>query len=175
MLNKHIKKLATLTLSSLLIGAVHAEVFKIDVQVTAQKDQNLLTIKQNQELSFPEITVAQSTKEGATCAANGNANSVGFDGQTSSNANSLCPRLKGTLAQFQITGLPSSRIHVAVTATDQIKNGLEFTINGSANQQTLNTAGQYSRNVVGSLKLVDYDTVKTEVTTFEYEVVAYYT
>jgi len=175
MLNKHIKKLATLTFSSFLIGTVHAEVFKIDVQVTSQKDQNLLGIAQTQEMSFPELVVGKHTKQHSTCWSNVTGNQTGLDGEAASNGNSLCPRLSGKTAKFKMTGIPDSKIHVGVRVINSSKNGLKFAVDEITNQYNLSSTGELQLEVNGLITLSSSSLVKTQLTTFEYEFVAYYT
>ena len=169
-----IKNKVIATLVGLTSSAAIATTYTVDVSVTSQINQSLLQIKENNAMSFPEVTIAQESSIGSECIANGSANNLTANGTYTSNANSLCPRLTGRSSNFTLTGHPYAKVYVRVGAVEQIIDGLSFSVNSSDGSQTLNSGGYYYREVIGKIALVDPAATKTGIISFNYDFEAYY-
>lgn len=162
-------------LLGLMSSVTFATTYTIDVQVTSQINQSLLAITQKLEMRFPELTIAGDTQIGSACIANGFQNNY-LEGTTTytSNGNSLCPRLAGSSASFELIGLPNSNVLVKAFAPEQVKNGLSFTINDLETVEVLNSSGAFRHSVVGRITLVDPAATTTGVLSFNYDFEGYY-
>ncbi|GMM83184.1 hypothetical protein MTsN2n4_04110 [Pseudoalteromonas sp. MTN2-4] len=69
---------------------------------------------------FPTLYQTAATKEGAFCKANGKKNKRNAK-------RSLCPKMKGYSAEFEISGKPKTYVSIQLDA-DEYKQGLKFSI-----------------------------------------------
>jgi len=163
------------TFSALSINVL-AETYTVQVELNSTVGETPLTATQTQAMNYPVLNVDQATKEGSMCVANSKANEIGFDGQPTTNANSLCPGDTALYATVQFKGVPNAMIYLERSINTQDKNGVRFAHwDGQSYQYALNTTlpgetGSYNFNLWSSVTLLDKSQVTDAVMEFTYDI-----
>jgi len=171
-----------ISLCSLLAfsAASMAETYTVSVEMNSSIGETPLVAEQTQAMSYPVLEVNEATQEGSMCVASGQVNSTGFNGQTATNANSLCPGATGNGSIVQFTGVPNAIVTVERSIVSQELNGVRFAHydgNPWQNVSNLTLNGSDGIGITGlwsSVTLFDKSQATDSVMEFNYQISAAY-
>jgi len=177
-----------LKLSSLLATAfctlsinALAETYTVQVELNSTIGETPLVTEQTQAMSYPVLEVNEATKEGSICVASLEIfNDKGFDGETASNANSLCPNATALRAEIQFTGVPGAIITTHRSIPLQEQHGMRFahregeTLDLVSNLLLSAESGTGITAIASSITLIDKSQVTDAVMEFTYDISAAY-
>lgn len=117
--------------------------------------------------------------EGSECLVTGNPNSTGYDNQSATNRNSLCPGATGKQTRVLISGVPNAAVTVNYRLPIQEQNGVRFGWRGKEHTATAtatlsNNNGTHEAVMGSSITLFDKSLVTDSVMVFNYEISAAY-
>jgi len=158
-----------------------AETYTVQVELNSTIGETPLVTEQTQAMSYPVLEVNEATKEGTICVASLEIfNDKGFDGETASNANSLCPNATALRAEIQFTGVPGAIITTHRSIPLQEQHGVRFAHrDGEALNLVYNLLlsadeGTGITAIASSITLIDKFQVTDAVMEFTYDISAAY-
>lgn len=173
-----LKSLFACALFSAMCTNSSAAVYTLSVDVNSRIGEVPLQIDEIQAMNYPILDVNDATKAGSYCVSTGK-NTVGVDGGTATEANSLCPQLTPQYSIIQFSGVPLSYLTVHYKILQQDQSGFRFhyssgnPIDGSYSYQ-LNGEGILELPFNSRITLIDKAQVSDGSLTFNYEMTGIY-
>ena len=173
---------ATIIASTLAIlsSVASAETYTVSIEMNSSIGEAPLVATQTQPMNYPVLEIADATREGAYCLANGTDNSIGFDRRSATAANSLCPGATPDYAIVQFSGVPNAFVTVERSLETQEQNGIRFTHhNGRPYNDVITvvlnaTEGLGEAVLWSGVFLIDKSQVTDAVMEFSYDISAAY-
>jgi len=156
-----------------------AETYTVQVELSSTVGETPLVATQTRAMSYPVLEVNEATQEGASCLVGNSTNETGFDGETATKRNSLCPGERGFPARVEFSGAPNALLSFERRLPLQEQNGIRFGWKGreSVHVGTLTLSqeeGIAHTELGSSVELFDKSQVTDAVMEFTYDISAAY-